>query len=107
MGGMLAMPGPLAATWMSVRGYPKQEVRATILAFFIFAYGSNVVLYSSTSGFSGGVGKLSLTLAAPLILGVVAGNSISKHVSEAVFRRILLAVLTATIAMLLVDWLRR
>ncbi|MGJ8617283.1 MAG: sulfite exporter TauE/SafE family protein [Sulfitobacter sp.] len=105
MGGMLAMPGPLAATWMSVRGYPKQEVRATILAFFIFAYGSNVALYAATSGFSDHAGKLTMTLAVPLILGVVAGNAISKFVSEAMFRRVLLAILTATIVVLLMDWL--
>lgn len=107
MGGMLAMPGPVAATWMSVRGYPKQEVRATILVFFILAYGSNVVLYAMTSGFSEGVGKLSMALSVPLILGVATGSAISKFVSEAVFRRILLSVLAATIVMLLMDWLLR
>ena len=104
MGGMLAMPGPLAATWMSVRGYSKQETRSTILAFFIFAYGSNVLLYWSTHGFSDDVSKLTLTLAAPLALGVVMGNMISKHVSEATFRKVLLAVLLATVVILVSDW---
>ena len=105
MGGMLAMPGPIAATWMSVRGYSKQETRSTILAFFIFAYGSNVLLYWSTYGFSNDVLKLTLTLAAPLALGIFIGNTISKHVSEVMFRKVLLAVLLATVASLVADWM--
>ena len=105
MGGMLAMPGPIAATWMSVRGYSKQETRSTILAFFIFAYGSNVLLYWSTYGFSNDVLKLTLTLAAPLALGIFIGNTISKHVSEVMFRKVLLAVLLATVASLVADWI--
>ncbi|MFC6658913.1 TSUP family transporter [Roseibium salinum] len=50
MGGMLAMPGPLAATWMSIRSYEKASVRSTILAFFVFAYGANVLSYTAVSG---------------------------------------------------------
>ncbi|MDN3722312.1 hypothetical protein QW131_31645 [Roseibium salinum] len=60
MGGMLAMPGPLAATWMSIRSYEKASVRSTILAFFVFAYGANVLSYTAVSGFDAQTLKLAV-----------------------------------------------
>ena len=104
MGGMLAMPGPLAATWMSIRGVNKSEVRATVLAFFIFAYGANIMLYASVTGFSAGVLSLSLWLLPPLVLGIVAGNGLSNRYSEQTFRYMLLLILILTMVLLVADW---
>ncbi len=103
MGGMLAMPGPLAATWMSIRAFDKAAVRATILAFFVFAYGANVLTYALVSGFAGTTLKLAAWLAPALALGVAAGAGVSGRLSEALFRKVLLGVLTATTAMLLLS----
>lgn len=103
MGGMLAMPGPLAATWMSLRAFDKTSVRATILAFFVFAYGANVLTYTLVSGFGTETLKLAAWLAPALILGIAAGSGVSRKLSEALFRKVLLVVLTATTAMLLLS----
>lgn len=103
MGGMLAMPGPLAATWMSAKGFHKQEVRATVLAFFVFAYGANAILYVGVTGFSTEILKLTLLLMVPLIFGIVAGNRLSDLLNEKTFRWILLMVLLATLSLLTVD----
>lgn len=104
MGGMLAMPGPPAATWMSIKGIPKAEVRATILAFFVFAYGANILLYTSVTSFSARALSLSLWMLAPLMLGIVAGNRLSGLLSERTFRWALLVVLIATMLFLIADW---
>lgn len=104
LGGMLAMPGPLAATWMSVRGMLKQQVRATILAFFIFAYGANTLLYAGWYGFDGNTLRLAATLFPVLGLGLIAGSKLSARLSEAMFRVILLGVLAATLILLVSDW---
>ena len=104
MGGMLAMPGPLAATWMSIRGVNKSEVRATVLAFFLFAYGANIMLYASAIGFSSDVLSLSLWLIGPLVLGIVAGNGLSNRYSEQTFRYLLLLILILTMVLLVADW---
>jgi len=104
MGGMLAMPGPPAATWMSIKGIPKAEVRATILAFFVFAYGANILLYTSATSFSARALSLSLWMLAPLMLGIVAGNRLSGLLSERTFRWALLVVLIATMLFLIADW---
>lgn len=103
MGGMLAMPGPLAATWMSVRAFDKDAVRSTILAFFIFAYGANILAYVTMIGFEPATLKLATVLSLPLGLGVVAGGLLSKRMSEAVFRKLLLGVLLATITGILLS----
>lgn len=103
MGGMLAMPGPLAATWMSVRSFDKASVRATILAFFVFAYGANVLTYAFVSGFRTATLTLAVTLAPALALGIAAGAALSGRLSEALFRKVLLGVLALTTAMLLTS----
>lgn len=103
MGGILAMPGPLAATWMSVRAFNKASVRATILAFFIFAYGVNVLTYAFTSGFTPSTLGIAAWLMPALGLGTTAGVAISGKLSEKLFRKVLLAVLTATTVMLLLS----
>ena len=104
MGGMLAMPGPLVATWMSAKGFQKQEVRATVLAFFVFAYGANAILYAGVTGFSTEILKLTLLLMMPLIFGIIAGNRLAGLLNEKAFRWILLMVLLSTLSLLTVDW---
>ncbi len=96
MGGMLAMPGPLAATWMSIRAFEKNTVRATILAFFIFAYGANILSYVSTWAFDRKTLELTAILTPFLALGIVSGGVVSRKLSEALFRKILLCVLILT-----------
>ena len=104
MGGMLAMPGPLAATWMSIRGVSKKEVRATILAFFIFSYGVNIFLYAGAMGFSIGIVGLSLWMLGPLVAGVITGKKLGAILSEDAFRYMLLIVLVLTMFVLCADW---
>ena len=80
MGGMLAMPGPIAAAWMSINGLLKNEIRATIISFFVFAYGVNAALYTVITGVS------------------------SKILDEKTFRFIVLGVLICTICTLGLDF---
>ncbi|MCP4494528.1 MAG: sulfite exporter TauE/SafE family protein [Gammaproteobacteria bacterium] len=103
MTGILAMPGPLASAWMSIRGGEKKAIRATVLSFFIFAYGSILILQVLFSGISQATQTLSLALAPVVIIGILTGNALSHHISEVVFRFILLAVLCSTAIVLLVS----
>ncbi len=100
MTGILAMPGPIASAWMSIRGSEKKAIRATVLSFFVFAYGSILILQILFSGISQATQTLSLTLAPVVIIGIFAGNALSHHISETVFRFILLAVLCSTVIVL-------
>ena len=101
MGGMLAMPGPLAATWMAIRGYSKREIRSTILSFFIAAYGVNAVFYAVFTGFSGDILWQSVLLSPPLLVGIAVGSIATRWLSEQLFRQVLLTVLVLTLLLLL------
>lgn len=101
MGGMLAMPGPVASTWMSIRGWQKTEIRATILTFFLFAYGAGLLLHVLFGEISKSTVELSLVLTPAVVLGILAGNRVTGWLSETAFRGILLVVLLATVAGLL------
>jgi len=103
MGGMLAMPGPIAAAWMSIKGLTKKEIRATVLTFFLFAYGANTTLYTITTGLSSKILLLSVTLFPPMLFGIVVGTLLSKILNERVFRFILLGILICTICTLIFD----
>ena len=103
MGGMLAMPGPVTSTWMSLRGWPKSPVRATVLAFFVFSYGVGLAVYGAFGAVSRDTLTLSALLAPFVVLGLILGHRINRQVSEALFRQLLLAVLALTVLGLLVS----
>lgn len=106
MGGMLAMPGPIAAAWMSISGLTKKEIRATTLIFFIFAYGANAALYTTITGLSSKILLLSLTLLPQMLFGILVGTLLSKILNEKTFRFVLLGVLICTICTLVFDLVR-
>lgn len=103
MGGMLAMPGPVAAAWMSMNGMVKNEIRATVLAFFVMAYGSTLLLYLFTVGLGGNALRVSALFAPVVLAGVYTGNRVAKRVSDILFKKILILVLMATLVSLLVS----
>lgn len=105
MGGMLAMPGPVVATWMAIRGFAKNQIRATVSAYFIFAYGATLVCYLLFSGLDQQAVRLSAGFAPLVLLGVFCGHRIAGHLSEMLFRKILLLVLLATLCSLLISLL--
>lgn len=101
MSGILAMPGPVVSTWMSIRGWGKDAIRSTVLTFFVFAYGTTLALQLLFADVTVDTLMLSLVLSPIVVLGVGLGYIAARFVSERVFRVILLAVLIATVCSLL------
>lgn len=96
MGASLAMPGPIPAAWLSVRGFGKETIRATILLMFVFAYAIALGLQFTGSGIGADTLQLCLLLAPATIVGIISGRILSGHVSEQIFRRVLVIILAAT-----------
>jgi uncharacterized membrane protein YfcA len=96
MGASLAMPGPIPAAWMSVRGFSKEKIRATILLMFVFAYAIALALQFAASGISADTLRLCVMLAPATIVGILAGRVLGGHISEQIFRRALVIILAAT-----------
>ena len=103
MCGSLAMPGPVTAAWMNANGWPKNTVRATVLAFFIFAYGITLILHVTFADFSLDTGILALKLVPAIIVGILMGHYAVIFISEGLFRKVLLSILTGTVIVLVAS----
>ncbi len=96
MGSSLAMPGPVTAAWMSVRGFDKDTIRATILVMFVVAYTIALLLQFALAGISTDTLRLTAILAPPTLAGIFVGEFLSSRISEATFRRLLSTLLAFT-----------
>ena len=99
----LAMPGPVAAVRLAALRQPKEATRATILLLFVFSYSAAIAAQAAASGLSGETLRLSLSLVPATLLGIGIGALLGKRLSEAWFRRVILAILLATAASLLLS----
>jgi hypothetical protein len=100
MGGVLAMPGPVPAAWMSAKGYDKDTIRATILVMFVVAYSFALVLQLSLAEVSANTLRLTAVLVPATVAGVFVGKVLSHRISEATFRSLITIVLTLTVVLL-------
>jgi uncharacterized membrane protein YfcA len=101
MGGSLGIPGPVPAAWMSANGYGKDAIRATILAMFVVAYTLSLGLQLGMVGIDAETFYLAMKLAPATLFGIFAGRVLNRHLTEETFRKILWAVLSGTVILLL------
>ena len=106
MGGILAIPGPIAAAWMSFKGFSKKEIRANVIIFFVFVYGTILGLYIAVRGIPVNILYLSLELSPFLAIGLIIGTFLSKIISEKSFHYILLSILILIFLSLLSNLLK-
>jgi uncharacterized membrane protein YfcA len=100
-GGCLAMPGPTAAVRMTALGYPKATTRATMVSFFCLIWPVIFLGQVATAGVATQTLWNALMLVPATLAGIVAGNWAARRVSEAVFRRLVIAILAVSSATLL------
>ncbi|EKO38813.1 MAG: putative permease [Solidesulfovibrio magneticus str. Maddingley MBC34] len=105
MGGAIGINGPPIVAWMSRLGLPRDALRATLVSYFFLA-GCGVVASQAGAGLVTGavLGRTGLALPA-LGAGIFAGMKLCGRVSEAAFRRIILAILAFNAVMLLAQGL--
>ena len=81
----------------------KNATRSLTLTFFAFSYGASLVLQAMTVGISAGVW---VTAGIPIPVaagGALLGHVLSRRISEAVFRRVVLGLVAATGGLVLLD----
>lgn len=102
----LAMPGPVVMAYLARLNMAKDEIRALIMTFFIFAYGGALVLQQLMVGIEGDTWLTALKLSPAAILGLIAGHFLTKRLSQQLFQWIILTTLMTTgIAMLIsIAW---
>lgn len=89
----LSTPGPATMLYLTRSHLSTTEIRASILIFYIFAYGCATFSQSAIVGISAETWKGSAILAPVIFLGVVVGHFLAKHINPVVFRWIVIVVL--------------
>jgi len=93
MGTALAMPGPALIIYMIVIRASKLVSRALTLTLFAYSYGAIALIHSLWGGMSMTSWSLSVKLAPCIFAGVLAGNFLSRYLSEIRFRYVVLIIL--------------
>jgi uncharacterized membrane protein YfcA len=103
MASSLAMPGPAVMLYLSRTGLDKNEIRATILTFFLFAYGGALLLQAAWIGIDTQTWINALVLTPAALVGVVVGNLLSKKINQQMFEGLVLLILLLTGFFMLVN----
>lgn len=89
----LAMPGPAVMLYLSRTAMGKDAIRATILTFFIFAYGGALALQAALVGIETDTWTTAAALVPPALAGVAAGHALARRITQAAFRWTILVIL--------------
>jgi uncharacterized protein len=102
IGGLTAMPGALPTIWCDMHGVPKNQQRGLVQPFIAAMQIFALLLMLARNDLSSKI-LVDLALSLPaLLVGSVLGIVAFRNVNEAVFRRIILAVLLLSGALLVV-----
>ncbi len=96
MASSLAMPGPAVMLYLSRTGLEKNQIRATILTYFIFAYGGALLMQTALIGIDFETWLNAAFLIPAALVGVVAGDLISKKINQQLFEALVLMILLFT-----------
>ncbi|AYC28497.1 sulfite exporter TauE/SafE family protein [Paenisporosarcina cavernae] len=99
----IGMPGPPILAYVTGAKMPKEQLRATTLAFYLFIYLVSFVMQAVVSGVHLSVWNHSLLALPVLFLGVVTGQKIFKRIPATVFNRVMYSLLIVTAGMLIFD----
>jgi len=96
MASSMAMPGPAVMLYLSRSALSKDEIRATILTFFLFSYGGALLLQATLIGIESQTWITAAALTPSAIAGMIAGHLLSKKINQQVFKGLVLVILLLT-----------
>lgn len=96
MASCLAMPGPAVMLYLSRSTMDKDVIRATILTYFIFSYAGALLLQTLLIGIDTQTWIMAGILSPSALLGVAAGNFVSRFINQQVFTGAVLIILFST-----------
>lgn len=96
MASSMAMPGPAVMLYLSRTALSKNEIRATILTFFLFSYGGALVLQATLIGIENQTWLTAAVLTPAALVGVMAGHLLSKKINQQLFKALVLLILLLT-----------
>lgn len=103
LGAAMAMPGPILMLYLSRTTFGKNEIRAAMITFFVFAYIGALLLQISMVGISKETWITSAILTPAALIGVYAGHQLSKKINEKIFKGLVLVILILTGIFMLIN----
>jgi len=103
MASSVAMPGPAVMLYLSRSALTKNEIRATILTFFLISYGGALLLQGTMVGIQAQTWLTAAVLTPAALLGVVAGHLLSNKINQQLFKALVLAILLLTGLLMLLN----
>ena len=94
MGGLGGLTGPAPTLWATLRGWDRDAQRAVFQTFNLSMQGLTMATYLATGAISRQVWPLLLALVPAMLLPTLLGARIYRRFDDAVFRRIVLGLLT-------------
>ncbi|MDI3309126.1 MAG: sulfite exporter TauE/SafE family protein [Acetobacteraceae bacterium] len=107
MGGLGGLSGPLPILWCTLRGWPRDEQRGVSQLFNLAMHGLTMAAYLATGTVHAGFLPLFAMVAPAMLLPALLGGWLYRRSSDALFRRMVLALLTASGLVLLGSSLPR
>ncbi|MDG1708268.1 MAG: sulfite exporter TauE/SafE family protein [Emcibacteraceae bacterium] len=92
----MAMPGPTLMLFLSKTLLKKNEIRAVMMAIFVFAYSGAAIMQMTFAGISQDTWMNSLIVTPAALLGVIVGHQLSKKINEKMFKGLILIILLLT-----------
>ncbi|MBL4740951.1 MAG: sulfite exporter TauE/SafE family protein [Sneathiella sp.] len=96
MASAMAMPGPAVMLYLSRTALGKDEIRATIITFFVFSYGGALIMQTTMVGITSQTWITAAVLSIPALAGVIAGDFLSKRINQKTFKGLVLLILMMT-----------
>ncbi len=107
MGGLGGLSGPIPILWCTLRGWPRDEQRGVSQLFNLAMHALTMAAYLATGTVHAGFLPLFALVAPAMLLPALLGAWLYRRSSDALFRRIVLALLTASGLVLLGSSLPR
>lgn len=104
--GAAGMAGPPVILFFANQGMPPREFRANIVGFFAVLTLVAVPSFAATGVLTAERAQFGLALMPAVIIGVIGGLALHRHVSDRVFRRLTLGLVVLAGAIALVTGLR-
>lgn len=92
----MAMPGPTFMLFLSKTNLRKNEIRAAMMAIFVFAYIGATVMQMVFIGVSKETWMTSAYVTPAALIGVYIGHQLSKKINERLFKGLILCILILT-----------
>ncbi|MCC3861569.1 sulfite exporter TauE/SafE family protein [Pseudemcibacter aquimaris] len=99
----MAMPGPTLMLFLSRTALRKNEVRAVMMAIFVFAYSGATIMQMVFVGIEKQTWINSAIVLPAALLGVYVGHLLSKKINERLFKGIILVILILTGVFMLMN----